>query len=615
MKLTSLVFLAGAAACTRIDSTINEPIPPSTTTPLPAFNGAAVAADTPPPPLSGATVRIIDTGNGPFAVASDPDEDSIHVVSLGAVPALVGTIALQRGDEPNRIVGDASGRAHVVLRGGGAIATIDLASAKLLARRDVCPAPRGIDYDKSADTLYVACATGELVTLPAVGPITRSVRVGALDLRDVVVDGSNLYVSRFRSAELLTIGPDGSIVSRATPAPPDQSITQSSMDTLVAWRLIKPPAGGTLMLHQLASNDPLIVVPANTYYAETGGSIALAAVTHNAGVAQKLDINPAIDVTVDATGNPETLSVDGIIQVGSTANQGLTYLNGYTYGGAANTAEFTGIDDGHAMGVPWIIVQRRAPTSSLLMYKSLPSPSTNTTTAPTPDATVTLSQKSHVDTGFDIFHLPTNIGTACMSCHPEGGDDGHTWKFSLDTSTLITKETRMRRTQSLLGGAITNSAPYHWDGDLADLQTLCDEVFTHRMGGGQVTPQQAPILARWLNAIPNPPVRNDLAPASVANGLSVFNGSGGCATCHNGARGTLTANQDIGKTDALGSSKALQVPMLLGVGLRAPYMHDGCAATLMDRLTNPACAGTKHGNTASLSTSDLSDLETYLESL
>jgi len=56
------------------------------------------------------------------------------------------------------MVADASGLVHVVLRGGGAIATIDPRSATLVDRRHVCPAPRGIEYDASLDTLYVTSA-------------------------------------------------------------------------------------------------------------------------------------------------------------------------------------------------------------------------------------------------------------------------------------------------------------------------------------------------------------------------------------------------------------------------------------------------------------------------
>src|SRR6185295_19662796 len=66
------------------------------------------------------------------------------------------------------------------------------------------------------------------------------------------------------------------------------------------------------------------------------------------------------------------------------------------------------------------------------------------------------------DTGFEIFNQPTRAGIACMSCHPEGGDDGHTWFFGEDS---IGGPFHPRRTQSLRGG-ILGTAPFHWNGDM-----------------------------------------------------------------------------------------------------------------------------------------------------
>jgi hypothetical protein len=65
--------------------------------------------------------------------------------------------------------------------------------------------------------------------------------------------------------------------------------------------------------------------------------------------------------------------------------------------------------------------------------------------------------------------------------------------------------------------------------------------------------------------------------------------------------------------DTIANSK-LQVPSLVAVGYRAPFMHNGCAATLADRF-NPACGGNAHGNTAGLSDAQRNDLVAYLESL
>jgi cytochrome c peroxidase len=65
----------------------------------------------------------------------------------------------------------------------------------------------------------------------------------------------------------------------------------------------------------------------------------------------------------------------------------------------------------------------------------------------------------------------------------------------------------------------------------------------------------------------------------------------------------------------VGTSGTFKVPSLIAVGYRAPYLHNGCAATLLDRF-NPACGGgDQHGHTSQLTPSQLSDLVAYLESL
>ncbi len=601
-------LFAFCLACTTTISVYQPDTPPPSTA-SPALNGAAVEAGNAPRPVVGGSVRILKSGTDAFAIVSDPDEDVVDVVKLGASPTLVGTVQLQPGDEPNRIVADGAGFAHVVLRGGGAIATIDPSSASLVLRRNVCPAPRGIDYDPTSDSLYVACATGELVTLASRGAVSRTVYLKR-DLRDVVVNGSQLFVSCFRSAERLSIDANGAIISHDTPPLP--STITGDMAPNVAWRMIRPSVGGgTLMLHQLASNDPLIVVPAQTYYAE-GGLISVPAATVDGSTASELAIEQGIDATTDDKGTPEFLSFTGSVQTGTS---GTVYSNAIVqlapssaqspYDPSFGTYQYIAIDDGAGIGVPFKVVQRRAPSAELEIYSG--SFSTASTAVALPQ------RNSHLDTGFDLFHLPTIVGTACMNCHPEGGEDGHAWKFS-NASSFSTSTTAptIRRTQSLRN--LTTTAPYHWDGTLHDVQAVCDEVFTHRMGGGQVTKVQAGILTHWLAAVPRIPARTDLDQAVVAKGKSVFDSSG-CGSCHVGGTGALSTNQDIAKIDSLGQSAPLQVPSLFDVADRAPYMHDGCAASLMDRLTNPTCAGANHGNTADLTADDRTNLATYLESL
>ena len=88
----------------------------------------------------------------------------------------------------------------------------------------------------SSDSLYVACAGGELVTVPAAGGEPTRAVVVEPDLRDVVIVGPNVYVSELRSAEILQIASDGSIANRfARPT--------SELEPGVAWRMIATPSG------------------------------------------------------------------------------------------------------------------------------------------------------------------------------------------------------------------------------------------------------------------------------------------------------------------------------------------------------------------------------------
>ena len=76
-----------------------------------------------------------------------------------------------------------------------------------------------VAYDPATDQVHVACATGELVSFAAAGgPPVRTIGLEP-DLRDVVVSGGRVFVSKFRTAELLEIAANGSVLHRSAPQP------------------------------------------------------------------------------------------------------------------------------------------------------------------------------------------------------------------------------------------------------------------------------------------------------------------------------------------------------------------------------------------------------------
>jgi cytochrome c len=212
--------------------------------------------------------------------------------------------------------------------------------------------------------------------------------------------------------------------------------------------------------------------------------------------------------------------------------------------------------------------------------------------------TIRLSNDSREDTGHDIFHSNSGGNIACASCHPEGGDDGRVWSFD---------KLGQRRTPSLRG-TVQGTAPYHWGGEMQDFPTLVADVFQSRMSGPVLADDQTAALSGWVNRIPAPVAPAPLDPASAARGKTLFEGSASCSSCHGGAKLTNNASVDVG------TGQAFQVPSLLGVGYREPFMHDGCASTLKDRFDG-TCGGDLHGTILGLSDQDRSDIVAYLQTL
>ncbi len=213
-------------------------------------------------------------------------------------------------------------------------------------------------------------------------------------------------------------------------------------------------------------------------------------------------------------------------------------------------------------------------------------------------APLTLSSVSRDHLGHDKFHANTN-GIACASCHPEGGDDSRVWQFDFGA----------RRTQELRGG-VAETAPFHWSGDLPTMMDLVNEIFTHRMGGDAQPCGNISALASWVNTLPVLPKGAPRDPSAVERGRGLFfNPQTQCSTCH-----TPPQYSNNG-TFVVGTGEAFQVPRLLGVVDRAPFLHDGRAPTLRDRFDPSLGGGDQHGRTSQLSPSDVDDLVAFLETL
>jgi len=575
--------------------------------PQPTIPMTPTKAVTAVPPISGGTLLV--TADGKTAVAADPDRDQVYLVDVASKSVRV--TVLQPGDEPGRLVEDGAGRIHVALRRGGAVVTIDPKTATVTSRQAVCPAPRGLAYQVVGDLVHVACTGGELVSLPAAGGTAMRTLTLDRDLRDVVL-GSNgtLLVSTFRKAEMLVVGTDGKVSSRQQPrAGMALSIIGQPQNKTpsVAWRMV-PYSGasgaGVVMLHQTGVTDTIdparggyagvkgcggIVQPAVSVLTPGGATPPLAGGLGSLSLAVDVAVSPdGTKIAVAAPGNAETTGQPSLVE-GSMAQ--MTESSAMTPPCVPPLSNVTSSPPGQVVAVMYsqsgvLFAQTREPAALW---------SSDTAT------TISLASDSRADTGHLIFHANAGGGLACASCHPEGGEDGRVWNFVCAGA---------RRTQSIRGG-ISATAPFHWDGKEPDFSHLMDDVFSSRMAGPMLNTDQKTAIQSWVDTIPALPAAAGLDSAAVVRGSTLFNDPKvGCATCHAGSLLTNNATVDVG------TGQAFQVPSLRGVSWRAPFMHNGCAATLADRFGNASCSGgDKHGLTSTLTAAQVSDLTTYLQSL
>lgn len=585
------VLLSGAVAsglqCNQAPPTPDNP-------PTPSPDSGIVTQSVPPPPISGGTLLM--SSDGKTAIVSDPDRDFVSFVDVDRGVVRVRT-DLDAHDEPGRVAEDESGNVYVALRGTGELATFSLATGALLGRRFACNEPRGVAYDATHDRVLVACATGELVTMASGVGAAVSATVVERDMRDLVLVGDRLFVSKFRHAEVIELGPDRKVIQRiALP-------TNSGGHAAMAWRMrmagmLPPPDGGmapspTLLLTYQIHRTESVSTTTNSYGTNSSGGGGI--VTTALAVISIPPIDAPGTAHAQQAAIPAVLPVDFAV----TPTQGAVWV-----AAAGNVSPMPSSND---LALPTGLVgptQRSAHGQFIavdvrgddLLAQSR-EPAQLWILGPFDSAVkvVDLSTVSRIDTGHAIFHASSGKGIACASCHGEGGDDAQTWNFD---------GVRARRTPSLRG-TVKGTAPYHWDADFPDLTALTQEVYTQRMGGRELDAPGVEALKNWLEQIPRPR-RPSVDEAARSRGEALFNASD-CRRCHAGPR--LTNNETID----VGSGVPMQVPSLIGVGARLPVMHDGCAATLAQRFDT--CANPMHGKTASLTPSEIADLVTFLDSL
>ncbi len=596
---------------------VGERPPPSAppVSPSPSPTVPPAPAGSSPVATAGGTLLALTHGGANRVVVGDVDDHRLVVVDLG-LQAVVRTVQLAEGEQPRRLVELPDGRVAATLSRDALVIITPDGEAEPV-RVPVCALPRGLALDAAEDRLLVVCREGLLVEVPlATLAAARSTRLPR-DLRDVVVAGERIYVTRFKSAEVLLLDRALTLQHAVSLSIPTGEL---ALATAVAWRAAALADGSLRVLHQRAR----VMVGLEQVPELSGGSeqgLRYGGVVSGGPPCARPVVTPAISV----------VHPDGTVLHGPALARSTLMVDVAVRGGEVLMADAGALTRRDGRPVRHFSVAELGLTSPQV---PLPAPSSCAAIVDdqSPDPTgalasvgeavvgsvafdkhgravalidapltvvhglirIPLGSTSRDTLGHRLFHQDAALGVACASCHPEGEEDGLVWNLPLP-----------RRTPAL-GGGLLDSAPFHWAGDLRTLDALYAEVFQGRMGGDPLNAHQSTALTRWLEAMPAIDVPTPLDPAAVARGAQVAARPAlGCNTCHVGA--TRRVSVDVG------TGEALQVPSLRGLMFRAPYLHDGCATTLEDRFGR--CATPGHGQTGGLTARDQADLIAYLESL
>jgi len=573
------------------------------------------------PAVLGGQIAVL----GQTVAIADVDGDRVLLVDA-ASGDLRASAPVEPSSHPFRPTVGADGTLWVSLRRAEAVVGLDPETLETRASIRTCVEPRGLAAEPDG-SMWVACGDGQLVHFDAAGVRGRERTLN--DLRDVVIDANTgaLWVSRFRSAEVLRIEPDGSYVRRRLlPSWAFLGQFQRGVTYLprVAWRMVAHPDGGVVVVHQRERVSPVDVRTAVTPTGET--------VSRGYGGTVIVD-DPQIGEVPDDVIRDETCS--GIlhgavthIRDGSAPSRTTTALlsavlpvdlavtddrrilvavagaePGTDAPGRLLVVDDTSFDTDNPCHEPEIL----EPAGSDVLTSVAWDPSGRVVTLGEWPVRLYLDGEARFQStdrpqtdplAVKQFHRTPQFGVSCASCHPEGNEDGHTWHFLTDRSN----EVLLRRTQPL-GNDVLSAPQLHWDGEFETFDDLFHEAWVNRMGGESLPEEDVGAIGDYLDelAVPRSSTAN---PELVALGAEVFERLD-CAGCHAGDR--MTDDQRHG------DHPPIRTPSLVGVGQRAPLMHDGCAVSLA-YLFDPSCASDVHRD-APESERERNALVAYLQTL
>ncbi|MDA1371948.1 MAG: hypothetical protein O2971_14445 [Proteobacteria bacterium] len=558
--------------------------------------------------------NITVTSDGEFLLVVNPDSDSVSIVGLGVIPALVSEIPV--GRMPQSIAVDLFFPfAYVVNRMDDSVTVLDLRNNTAMGCVAVQDEPFAVVV--GSNYLFVSNQGSDSISvihraslLPLMSISTAAAPKG-LALSD---DGSRLFVTHFFSGSVSVIDTERmqviAVVSTSSLANVSQSISidtsrdlaylpqtfSNSTNKALLFDTTVAPVVSVVDLHQLVNlrthrisldviDEPvglpidLLRTPADLLYVVNAASNDVTVIDLKTNIA-------TAHLRVGANPRGIALSPDGA----------RAFVNNTLSGSVS-------IIDTIAQKVTQELIVTDIPLSpGILNGKRL----FNDSSSPA---------------------IAREQWIACASCHFDGAHDGRTWFF----------KDGLRNTPSLLG--VAETLPMHWSGDLDELHDVESTVRNIQAGTGLIpgadncTPacDAAPPnsgrsadlddLARYMETLrfsSNPSLENFGAPDPrvQAGSLLFHSAQTGCVVCHTPPLFTDRRRHDVGTgggpLEAKGS--AFDTPSLRSIARTPPYLHDGSALTLRDVLVNRNPSDL-HGVTSQLSNADLGNMEAFLAAL
>jgi YVTN family beta-propeller protein len=200
---------------------------------------------------------------------------------------------------------------------------------------------------------------------------------------------------------------------------------------------------------------------------------------------------------------------------------------------------------------------------------------------------------------------------SCNTCHVDGHTNGSTFDTMNDG-----RFGNAKKVPSLRG--VAETAPWTWHGWQTSLEAAAVKSLTDTMQGPAAKPGDAEALLAYMRSLQFPPSPHrtpagSLTPAAKRGQVVFESAKAGCANCHPAPHFTNAGIYDVGLGTSEDKYQGYNPPSLRGVYARAPYLHDGRAATLLEVLTRDHSPEKVSG--ARLTEAELADLIEYLRSL